>query len=190
MNRIVQIYLLLVLLLLALPTRAQEDARWGISTNGLLWLTGSPNIGGEFAASTHSSIAGSVSYNPFTFGTDHKMKHLLGLVEYRYWLSHSYSGHFFGVHAQGGMFNIGGLPLSDDLRDHRYEGQLYGGGFTYGYHWNITKRFNIGAEIGVGYLRLNYTKYECTVCGREVDRYRTNYLGPTKLAVSLVYLIK
>lgn len=174
-------------LLLCSTINAQK---WGITTNALYWATSTPNIGVEYAFHSRMSLAASASYNPFTFGNNHKLKHVLGQIEYRYWLNSSFKGHFFGVHAQGGVFNFSGLPLTNTMRDYRFEGNAYGGGFTYGYQWTINQRFRIGAEIGLGYLYLDYDKFYCPTCGERIDHYRNNYLGPTKAAVSLVYLLK
>lgn len=49
------------------------------------------------------------------------MKHLAGQLEYRYWLSDVFKGHYLGVHATGGIFNFGNLPLGI-LKDYRLEG--------------------------------------------------------------------
>ena len=117
------------------------------------------------------------------------MKHLAGQLEYRYWLSDVFKGHYLGVHATGGIFNFGNLPLGI-LKDYRLEGQLYGGGLTYGYQWIISNRVNIGVDIGLGYLYVDYDKFYCPTCGERVDHYRTNYLVPTKVGVSIIYLLK
>lgn len=125
----------------------------------------------------------------FTYAKNRKMKHLAGQLEYRYWLSDVFKGHYLGVHATGGIFNFGNLPLGI-LKDYRLEGQLYGGGLTYGYQWIISNRVNIGVDIGLGYLYVDYDKFYCPTCGERVDHYRTNYLGPTKVGVSIIYLLK
>lgn len=117
------------------------------------------------------------------------MKHLVGQVEYRYWLSDVFKGHYLGVHATGGIFNFGNLPFGI-LKDYRLEGQLYGGGLTYGYQWIISNRVNIGVDIGLGYLQVDYDKFYCPTCGERVDHYRTGYVGPTKVGVSIIYLLK
>lgn len=104
-------------------------------------------------------------------------------------MSDVFKGHYLGVHATGGIFNFGNLPLGI-LKDYRLEGQLYGGGLTYGYQWIISNRVNIGVDIGLGYLYVDYDKFYCPTCGERVDHYRTNYLGPTKVGVSIIYLLK
>lgn len=59
-----------------------------------------------------------------------------------------------------------------------------------GYQWLLGKRWSIEAAIGVGYIRAHYDKYECPECGEWKDSGKKNYLGVTKAAVSLIYIIK
>lgn len=160
-----------------------------ISTNGLYWLTGTPNLGAEYSFRPHMTVAAGFNYNPFTYKNNRKMKHWLFEPEYRYWLSETFKGHYFGAHATVGGFNFGRLPIGA-LRDYRFEGGIYGAGITYGYQWILTSRLNLGINIGVGYFYLNYDKYYCQTCGDRIDHYHSNYFGPTKAAVSLIYLIK
>ena len=84
------------------------------------------------------------------------------------------------------------IPLErlDTFRDNRYQGYLYGGGLSYGYQWLLRPRWNLEASIGGGYARIHYEKYPCTTCGTKLDEGHTNYLGVTKAAVSLIYIIK
>lgn len=169
-----------------LPLSAQN---WGVSTNGLYWLTATPNVGVEYSFHKRMSATVNLSYNPFSFPDNKKWKHVLGTAEYRYWLSRAFKGHYFGAHFTGGVFNIGNLPFGR-LKKYRYEGTLYGGGITYGYQWIVSNRINIGADIGFGYFHLNYDKYYCPTCGDQIDHYRSNYFGPTKIGINLIYLIK
>ena len=76
------------------------------------------------------------------------------------------------------------------LDKYRYEGSFYGGGISYGYQWIIGKRLNLEATIGVGYVRFEYDKYEYQVKGKHIKEGTKNYIGPTKVGLSLVYIIK
>ena len=178
--------MLLVSLISATTAGAQQ---WAVSTNGLYWLTGTPNFGFEVGVHKKMSIALSGNYNPFTYKDNRKMKHWLIQPEYRYWLSETFKGHFFGTHFSAGNYNFGNLPFGS-MKDYRYEGSLLGGGFTYGYQWIVGNRVNIGAEIGLGYFHMDYDKFYCQTCGERIDHYRSNYFGPTKIAVSVIYLLK
>ena len=61
---------------------------------------------------------------------------------------------------------------------------------VYGYQWLLGKRWSIEASIGVGYIRAHYDKYECPLCGEWLGSGNKDYLGVTKAAVSLIYIIK
>lgn len=98
-------------------------------------------------------------------------------------------GHFFGLHALAGEFNIGGISLLG-MEEHRYEGSAYGGGVSYGYQWVLSKRWNIEASIGLGYVHLEYDKFYCGKCGDKIGEETRHFVGPTKAAVSLIYIIK
>lgn len=180
--------LIALLSLLIYATKA-EAQQWAVNTNGLYWLTATPNVGLEYGFHRNLSVALHANYNPFTFKDNRKMKHWLVQPEFRYWLSETYKGHFFGIHALASTYNFGNLPFGS-LKDYRYEGNLFGGGFTYGHQWIVSNRVNIGAEFGLGYLHLDYNKYYCPTCGERIDHYRSNYFGPTKVAVSIIYLLK
>jgi hypothetical protein len=76
------------------------------------------------------------------------------------------------------------------LEKHRYEGELYGGGFSYGYQWVLTDHWSIEATVGAGYLRLSHGKYPCKKCEDKLGDYTKNWFGPTKAGVSIIYIIQ
>lgn len=179
---------LTALLFLFIGATKADAQQWAVSTNGLYWLTATPNIGLEYSFHKKMSAAVSLSYNPFTFAKNRKWKHLLFQPEYRYWVNEAFKGHYFGAHFTYALFNFSGLPLSDSMRDYRYEGDAYGAGLTYGYQWSVGKRLNLGAEIGFGYLSFKYDKFYCQTCGERIEHYKSSYFGPTKAGVNLIYL--
>ena len=65
-----------------------------------------------------------------------------------------------------------------------------GGGISYGYHLLLSNRWSLEANIGAGYIRLHYDKFRCETCGEKVGTENRNYFGPTKAAISLIFLIK
>jgi hypothetical protein len=112
--------------------------------------------------------------------------------EVRYWLCDKFNGHFFGVHAMVGNYHTTGvdLPFSvfDDTDKYRYKGNFYGGGISYGYQFILGRHWNLEATLGFGYAYVDYKKYECKECGDMVEKSNKSYFGPTKAALSLVYL--
>ncbi|WP_082987174.1 MULTISPECIES: DUF3575 domain-containing protein [Butyricimonas] len=162
---------------------------FSLKTNTLYWLTTTPNADVEVALGKKITFDLSGTYNAWSFGDNKKIKHWLVQPEFRYWESERFNGHFFGIHGLGGKFNAGGIKMLG-LDKYRYEGSFYGGGISYGYQWIIGKRLNLEATIGVGYVRFEYDKYEYQVKGKHIKEGTKNYIGPTKVGLSLVYIIK
>ena len=44
------------------------------------------------------------------------------------------------------------------------------------------------ASVGLGYDYIKYDKYLCGECGEKVKQSHTNYFGPTKVALSVLYI--
>ena len=86
------------------------------------------------------------------------------------------------MHAHGAQF-FGGFHSK------RYDGYLVGAGVSWGYDWILSRHWNIEAQIGFG---INYTWYKesdrlpCYKCGIDKDK---TFFSPTKLAISLVYVL-
>lgn len=118
------------------------------------------------------------------------------MPEVRYWFCESFNGSFLGLHATGGQYSFSGLKLPfglvKDLENYRYEGDWYGVGITFGHQWVLGKRWSIEAAIGAGYARIYYEKSNCPSCSPILndknDRW-TNYWGPTKASVSLMFFL-
>lgn len=169
--------------------------KMAVKTYFAYWATTTPNVGFETALSGKWTIDLNVGYNPFTLdkGDNRKLKHVLVMPEARYWLCNAFQGHFFGLHTGYSHYNLSGvnIPIWDsDTRDHRYQGWATGVGLSYGYEWILGKRWNLEASIGIGYVYSNYDKYDCVKCGNFRGSNDHHYFGPTKVSVSIVYLIK
>lgn len=187
------VVLALLVLMVAQTASAQKIA---IKTNVLYDVTTTMNIGVEYALSPNWTVDVSGSYNPWTFSENKKWKHWLVQPEARYWLCEKFNGHFFGVHLQGGQFNIGNLNTSfnffgthfSKLKDARFEGWFLGTGLAYGYAWMLNKHWNLEMEIGFGYSYVDYDEFYCPVCADKRKEGTHHYVGPTKAALNLVYV--
>lgn len=160
-----------------------------VKTNLLYDATASMNLGLEVALNKRWTLDFSGNYNPWQYSDNKKMKHWLVQPELRYWTCEKFYGHFWGVHAHVAGFNMGGIKLIG-LEKYRYQGMAYGGGISYGYHWIVNRRFSIEASIGAGYAFLDYGKYGCEKCAEKIKDSNRHYIGPTKIAVSLIYVIR
>lgn len=174
--------------------RKQRLPLFSIKTNLLDDATTSFNLGVEFRLADQWTLHLPVSYNPWTFSNNKQWRHLSVAPEGRFWLREAFNGHFFGAHGLYSFFNAGNIdmPLGifPDLEDYRYEGNLYGTGFSYGYQWILGNRWGLEATVGMGYFYADYKQYDCANCGQEMGRGYKHYFGPTKLGLSLIFFIK
>ena len=193
----------LLFLVCVLATYASH-AQVAVKTNLLYDATTTPNLGIEVGVARKSTVQLYYGLNPWTFSSathgERKAKHWLLMPEYRWWTCSKFNGHFIGIHAMGGEFNAANvdLPLpgaffSGDnirslVRNQRYEGKFAGIGITYGYQWILSRHWNFEAEVGIGYNRVWYDRFNCFECGAKTGEGNTNYVGLTKLGLTFLYL--
>ena len=194
MNRSVKAILLVAFLLVS-SSFNQVSAQLALKTNLLYDATTTPNLGLELGIGKKHSMQLFYGLNPWEFDGDNGgkyFKHWMLSPEFRYWFCHRFQGSFLGVHALGGEFNAANVELPfglyKELRDHRFEGWYAGAGITYGYQWVLSRHWNFEAAVGVGAIYAEYKKFECGECGRQTGKDNTVYVGPTKAALSLVYM--
>ena len=169
-----------VMAVLSMPVFSQT---FSLKNNLLYDATLTPNIGVELKTGRRTTVQLFYGLHPWRLSDTKSLRHWSLMPEYRHWLKEPFRGHFFGVHALGGEFNIAGF------RDHRYEGWYVGGGLTYGYAWRLSDHWNMEAAIGVGYVHAAYDKYEKEVCGDFLGRIHRNVVVPTKLALNIAYVL-
>lgn len=166
----------------------------GVKSDVLSGLLTSPNIGVEIALSPRFSAEVNAHYNGFDAGGDKRWKHWFVQPELRYWMCQPFGGHFFGVHGLYGWYNVAGVKLPfgllPQIEHERYEGSLVGGGLSYGYHFILSPRWGLETSMGLGLVHTNYERFRCFRCGEQTGSGSKNYVGPTKVAISLIYLIK
>lgn len=155
-----------------------------------------PNASLEFNIKNNKSLSISGTYRPFQFDENQKFKLWSVQPELRFWPCRTFFGHFWGINALAGQFNVGGYSKFSgiditklDISDYRVEATHAGLGFTYGYHAIITKRLGFEFTFSAGYSRIWYEKFYCIKCGEKIDEGVRNYFGPTNAGLSLVYLI-
>lgn len=166
-----------------------ESPRWAVKTNLLFNATTTMNLGVEVRISPKYTIELTGSYNPWSWPDNRKWKSIIVQPEFRYWVFDPFAGHFIGVHMHWAHYNFGNLPFGS-LKDNRYQGDLYGAGFSYGYSWYLGKRWALEATLGAGYAYMEYQKFDRTVCGTCFGWESKHYIGVTKLGLNLSFLIK
>ena len=170
---------------LALPRQRLEDDDFGLV-----------GFGAEVAVGKHSTLGFSANYNPWTIGSDNKIQHWFIRPEYRYWVTEKYTRLFFGVHAIGGKFEVGGfkLPFIGDkvfkgLQTNYYKGSFVGAGISIGYQFYVSPHWNLELSAGAGLARLSY--HAEPVSGPKRSSYvdSKRFLPiPTEIGVTFVYL--
>lgn len=175
-------------LLVALDLQAQSVA---VKTNLLYDATTTPSVGVEVGFHPHFSADLSANYNGWTLGGGKSLKHWLVQPEVRYWIHESFNGHYFGLHAHYLDYDFGGtkLPFGMDKR-HRYDGNGYGVGISYGYQLYLSPRWNIEFTLGGGYTHFEYDKYDFPKAGDKIGKFRNQYWGLTKAGISIVYILR
>ena len=141
-----------------------------LKTNLLYWSTVTPNLGLEASIARKHTVQLFYGLNPWEPSGGESLKHWVVQPE----------------------FNVGEVDLPfglfDDLSTHRYEGWYAGGGVTAGYQWPLSRHWNLEASLGVGYDYIRYDKFKCGECGEKLKSSHANYFGPTKLAISVLYV--
>ena len=169
------IYIALTLVFLftfSLDSRAQNVA---LKTNLAYDAVAAANLGLEFGLAPRWTMDISGNYMPWKFYTGTSRKHAFVQPEARYWFCDRFAGHFLGIHAHGGIYNITGVGILDKipfmpdevslLDERRYQGWFAGAGLAYGYAVILGKHWNMEFEIGGGYAFTRYDIYECDECG-------------------------
>ncbi|MDR1356809.1 MAG: DUF3575 domain-containing protein [Tannerellaceae bacterium] len=162
-----------------------------IKSNLVFDATGTLNVGGEYAINKTFSVSLSANYNGWVLQKPHAWKHYLVQPEVRYWFRESFNEHFIGVHGLYLGFDVErmSLPFFGFTRRYLYKGgTAYGGGLSYGYHLYLTPRLNLEFSLGVGYMSLKYSKSLYTK-PEQSELLTRNYIGPTQIGVSVVYII-
>ena len=184
--------LLCVCLALSSLTASAQDV--AVKTNAIYWATAMPNIGLEASVGKKHTVQLFYGINPWRQSdagrTD--LRHWVVMPEYRYWFCQSFNGWFVGAHLMGGQFNVSDVDMPfgmfKSLDGRRHEGWFAGGGVTAGYQWPLSRHWNLEASFGIGYDYLKYDKFRCGDCGERLKSGHTNYIGPTKLALSIMYV--
>lgn len=182
------------LLLFTLITLDSNAQRVAVKSNLLYDATTTMNIGMEFGLSPKWTLDVPINYNPWSLSDGARLRHFGIQPEVRYWFCEAFRRTFVGLHAHYAKFNVGRLndwPLmSDNMQTNRYQGNLWGAGLSIGYSWALGRDWSLEASLGLGYARVTYDKYPCNECLPKIKDAQKNYLGPTKAAVSLIYIIR
>lgn len=183
------IILTAVMAMVAIPASAQKVA---IKNNLAATATLSPNIAVEVGFAKRFSVDLYGSWNPFIINetTSTQFRHLLIQPEFRLWTCESFNGLFFGAHGFYGQYNINNInfyPIRPEMKDFRWQGDIYGAGFTVGYQWILGKRWNFEAAVGGGLIVSEWEKWDCTNCSDPLDTGKISGIMPTRVSLAVVF---
>lgn len=170
---------------------------FAIKTNLLYDASSAINIGIEAPIGDHWSVAADW-VAPWWSSYDKQIyiQMMLGSIEGRYWFGKredkpQLTGWFAGVSLAGGLYDYMFDPISG------VQGELHAYSAVGGYAHAINKSGNLRMEysLGLGYMRTQYVKYwwdgfDYTLIAPSPQTWITNWFGPTKVQVSLVYMLK
>lgn len=170
-----------------------------VKSNMLSDILAIPEIGLEFYLGKNFSIVGNWMYGWWDKDSTHKYWRAYGGdLAVRWWFGKAahqkpLTGHHIGLY--GGVvtydFEFGGKGYMGGRPGHNlWDRCMHHFGVEYGYSLPIARRFNIDFTLGLGYMGGKYVEYhpqdKCYVW--DATKYR-HWFGPTKLEVSLVWLI-
>lgn len=163
-----------------------------LKTNLLYDAVTVPNLGVEISTGKHFTVDISGNYNPLDLSSNRSLRHWQVQPEFRYWPVAKFDGHFLGVNANYAdyIFKDVWLPMGM-RRNQAFDGMAYGAGLSYGYQMYLSTHWSLEFTAGVGYGYFEYKKYSL---GEDENAYqglfRTDYIGVTKLGISIIYFLK
>ena len=181
------------------PRKAPSPFYMSLRTNMLYDLGLVPNIGADFYLGKNFSLSAFWTYA--WWKTDRKhwyWRTYGGDIALRYWFGKAaaakpLTGHHIGVYAQALThdFEFGNKGyMAGQPGGNIFDQANLGAGIEYGYSLPITPRLNLDFTASVGYMGGKCWEYvaedDCYVWQRTK---KTRWFGPTKLEVSLVWLI-
>ena len=162
----------------------QTSSRYvAVKTNLAAWAGTIMNLAADVQVSEHYSVELPVLWCPWYVSDKHAVKTFTIQPEARYWLSKPGKGHFFGVHAHVGWFNV--KWNRDRYQD--TDRPLLGAGISYGYLLPFNAHWAGEFTLGAGYANMRYDTYYNIDNGARIDTRTKNYWGITRVGLSVVY---
>ena len=162
-------------------TKITTDHHLSLRANLLRWATLTPDLGLEWRICPSWGIAVNGSWTSWSW-SDKDRRYALWEVtpEVRYYMGEK-KAWYLGAMFKTGQFNY---KLSETGK----QGDLMGGGITTGYQLRLNKALTLDFNLGLGYLNVDFEKYEVidgvrVRCGNETK----DWYGPINAGVTLVW---
>ena len=162
-------------------TKITTDYHLSLRANLLRWATLTPDLGVEWRICPSWGIAVNGSWTSWSW-SDKDRRYALWEVapEVRYYMGEK-KAWYLGAMFKAGQFNY---KLSETGK----QGDLMGGGITAGYQLQLSKALDLDFNLGLGYLNVDFEKYE-VIDGVRVRRGNEtkDWYGPINAGVTLVW---
>lgn len=162
-------------------TKLTTDYHLSLRANLLRWATLTPDLGLEWRICPSWGIAVNGSWTSWSW-SDKDRRYALWEVapEIRYYMGEK-KAWYLGAMFKTGQFNY---KLSETGK----QGDLMGGGITAGYQLRLNKALDLDFNLGLGYLNVDFEKYE-VIDGVRVRRGNEtkDWYGPINADVTLVW---
>lgn len=160
------------------------DKRYvALKTNFAYWAGAVANISTDIQLQRHISLEIPFNWSLWDMNREYGIRLVLLQPEARWWMKDVGEGHFIGVHAHAGVFNV-------KWQNSRYQTTkrpMLGAGITYGYSFQFSENWGAEFLVGLGYANMKYDEFYNIENGAKIGTDKYNYWGITKLGVSLVY---
>jgi len=196
----------------AKPPKPSNPSFVALKTNLLYDAALLPNLTAEFYLGRKWSVAVEGNWSWWVFGSpvQDRWYHRIQVagIELRKWVKSPYPlhGHAIGVYGMTGDYDLRLFPKNENSMGYLSYGwfspyeQLqtkmsWSAGLSYAYSFPVARRFNLEFGLAVGYVTGEYYKYDyCMVDQqweqlRQQAKYNRHYIGPTRVGVSLVWLL-
>lgn len=162
-------------------TKITTDHHLSLRANLLRWATLTPDLGLEWRICPSWGIAVNGSWTSWSW-SDKDRRYALWEVapEVRYYMGEK-KAWYLGAMFKAGQFNY---KLSETGK----QGDLMGGGITAGYQLRLNKALDLDFNLGLGYLNVDFEKYEVIDDVRVRRGNETkDWYGPINAGVTLVW---
>ena len=162
-------------------TKITTDHHLSLRANLLRWATLTPDLGLEWRICPSWGIAVNGSWTSWSW-SDKDRRYALWEVapEVRYYMGEK-KAWYLGAMFKAGQFNY---KLSETGK----QGDLMGGGITAGYQLRLNKALALDFNLGLGYLNVDFEKYEVIDDVRVRRGNETkDWYGPINAGVTLVW---
>lgn len=173
---------LCLMTLCCIPRRAAAQF-FSAKVNALAALTATVNVGVDAAVADKWTLDLSAYWNPVN-SDSFSCRLYAAQIGTKHWLYEAFVGHFIGSQLTYGNYLYGGSRRY-------YKGGMAGLGFSYGYAWLLSKRWNVTAEIGIGVFYMKDTRRDRIPPEYEsifIHHYKRWIVGPSRAEISFNYL--